>query len=66
MKSNDTITPSSATELSVKAIGKQISISADGQQVGSVQDNTYDQGYVGFVISGPGRAIFTNLVVEQR
>lgn len=57
--------PSSETELSVEAVGKQISIFVDGQQVKSIQDHTY-QGYVGFVISGPGRAIFSNLLVDQR
>lgn len=58
--------PSSETELSAVAVGKQISVFVDGQQVGSVQDDTYDQGYVGFVISGPGRALFSNLLVRQQ
>ncbi len=58
--------PSSETELSAEAIGKQISIFVDGQQVKTVQDDTYDQGYVGFVISGPGRALFSNLLVQQK
>jgi Ca-activated chloride channel homolog len=56
----------SGTNLSVQAVGKQISISADGQEIETIQDDTYDQGYVGFVISGPGRALFSNLVVEQQ
>lgn len=56
----------SDTELSVEDVGKQISIFVNGQEVKTAQDDTYDQGYVGFVISGPGRAIFRDLVVEQK
>ncbi|MGB7024862.1 MAG: VWA domain-containing protein [Candidatus Acidiferrales bacterium] len=52
------------TELSVEDVGNQISISVDGQKVGTVCDGTYNQGWVGFVISGPGRATFKNLLVE--
>jgi Ca-activated chloride channel homolog len=58
--------PSSGTELSVEAIGTEISVFVDGQEVKSVQDDSYDQGYVGFVISGPGRALFSNLLVQQK
>lgn len=57
---------SSETELSVEDVGKQVSIFVDGQEVKTAQDDTYDQGYVGFVISGTGRAIFRDLVVEQK
>lgn len=56
--------PSSETELSAEAVGKQISVFVDGQLLGSVQDDTYDQGYIGFVLSGPGRALFSNLLVQ--
>lgn len=56
----------SGTELSVEAMGSQISIFVDGQEIKSVQDDTYDRGLSGFVISGPGHAIFKNLVVEQK
>ena len=48
------------------AIGSQISVFVNGQTLKTVQDDTYDEGYVGFVISGPGRAVFTDLVVEQK
>lgn len=58
--------PFSRTALSLDAVGKQISISVDGLNVRTVEDDTYDQGYVGFVISGPGLAVFSNLVVEQK
>lgn len=57
---------SSETELSAEAVGKQIWISVDGQELRTVQDDTYDEGYVGFVISGPGRALFSDLLVEQK
>jgi Ca-activated chloride channel homolog len=52
------------TELSVEAVGNQISISVDGQKVGTMRDGTYNQGWVGLVISGPGRATFKDLLVE--
>jgi Ca-activated chloride channel homolog len=55
-----------STEISVENIGNQISISVDGQPVKSARDDTFDQGLIGFVISGPGRATFKSLVVEQR
>lgn len=55
----------SGTELSVEDVGNQISISVDGQKVGTVRDGTYNQGWAGFVISGPGRATFKNLFVES-
>jgi hypothetical protein len=44
----------SGTELSVERIGDQISIFVDGQESNSVRDDKFDQGLVGFVISGPG------------
>ncbi|HEV2615614.1 MAG TPA: VWA domain-containing protein [Candidatus Acidoferrales bacterium] len=58
--------PTSATELSVQDLNNQISVFVDGQKVKVVRDDTYSQGWVGFVISGPGRATFTSLVVEQK
>lgn len=57
--------PTSATDISVEAIGDQISMFVDGQKVRILHDDMYAQGLVGFVISGPGHAIFRNLVVEQ-
>ena len=59
-------TTSSGTELSAQAIGNQISIFVDGQQVGTVRDGTYNQGWVGLLLSGPGQATFRSLVVEQK
>jgi hypothetical protein len=56
----------SATELSVEDIKGQISAFVDGRQVATTRDDTYPQGWVGFVISGPGHATFKNLVVEQK
>jgi VWFA-related protein len=55
----------SGTELSAQDIGSEISIFVDGQQIGIVRDGTYTQGWVGLVISGPGRATFHNLVVVK-
>lgn len=55
----------SETQLSVEAVGKQISIFVNGQKVSIVRDDAFDQGWVGFVISGPGHATFRNLLVER-
>lgn len=59
-------TPSIATELSVEAAGNQISIFVGGQEIKTARDETYSQGWVGMLVSGPGHATFSNLVVEQR
>ncbi len=56
----------SAANISVRAVGSQISIFVDGLKIETVQDDTYKQGLVGFVISGPGDATFKNLAVEQK
>ena len=53
------------SEISVEAVKDQITVFADGQPVKTVRDDTYDDGYVGFLITGPGRATFRNLVVDQ-
>ena len=58
--------PASETQLSVQASEDRISIFVDGQPVKTARDNTYSQGWVGFVISGPGHAIFRDLVVRER
>jgi Ca-activated chloride channel homolog len=57
---------SSDIELSVEAVGSRISIFVSGREIGSVHDDSYYQGLVGIVISGPGHATFKNLLVEQR
>jgi Ca-activated chloride channel homolog len=54
------------TDLSVEAIRDQILIFVNGHEVTSAHDDTFDQGYVGFVVSGPGRATFRNLLVEPK
>jgi len=56
----------SGTDLSVEEIRDQILIFVNGQKVISARDDTFDQGYVGFVVSGPGRATFRNLLVEPK
>lgn len=56
----------SGTDLNVESVGNQISVSVDGLAVATVRDGIYQQGWVGFVISGPGRALFKNLVVQQK
>jgi len=56
----------SEIELSVQATGDQISLFVNGQEIKRIRDDTFDQGLVGFVISGPGHATFKNLVVEGK
>jgi hypothetical protein len=56
----------SGTDLSVEEITDQILIFVNGQEVISARDDTFDQGYVRFVVSGPGRATFRNLLVEPK
>jgi Ca-activated chloride channel family protein len=56
----------SGTNLSVEDTGDQISIFADGQEIKTVRDPTYDQGFVGLIISGAGHVTFKNLAVEER
>lgn len=56
----------SGTNLSVEDSGNQISIFADGQEIRTVDDPKYDQGFVGLIVSGPAHATFKNLVVEQK
>lgn len=56
----------SGTELSVEDIGDRITVFVGGREVKGVQDGAFAHGLVGFVISGPGRATFRNLVVEQK
>lgn len=56
----------SGTELAIEAVGSRIAMFVNGQEVKSVRDDAFDQGLIGFVITGPGRATFRNLVVEQR
>ena len=51
--------------LAIEAIGDQINVFVDGQQVGSARDDTYHEGYVGFTVAAPARATFSNLLVEQ-
>jgi Ca-activated chloride channel family protein len=57
---------STGTEISIESVKNQITLFVHGQQVKTVRDDTFDGGYVGFVVSGPGHAAFKNLVVEQK
>jgi hypothetical protein len=62
-----TVEGASATEahLVVENVGDQIAIFVDGQQVGTVRDDTYTDGYAGFMVSAPAQATFSNFLVEQ-
>jgi hypothetical protein len=58
--------PQSGTKITVECVGSQITIFLEGQQVARVKDDSYDQGYAGFILSGVGRAQFRHLVVAQQ
>jgi VWFA-related protein len=58
--------PADEAQLAVEAVGDQFTISVDGKKVGVAHDDTFAAGYVGFVVSAPAEATFSNLVVEQR
>jgi Ca-activated chloride channel family protein len=53
-------------QLAVQDIADEITIFVDGQQVGAAHDHRFTDGYVGFTVSAPARASFSNLLVEQR
>jgi VWFA-related protein len=53
-------------QLAVQDFGEQIRLFIDGQQVGSARDDTFDNGYVGFIVDAPVYAIFSNFVLEQK
>lgn len=53
-------------QLAVQDIGSQIALFVDGQQVGTARDNTFDNGYAGFIVSAPAHATFSNLLLEQK
>ena len=57
--------PQNGLRLTVQTAGNQINIFVNDQEVESVRDNAFEQGYVGFIVSGAERAIFRDLVVEQ-
>jgi VWFA-related protein len=64
-KSVDHASPTRA-RLEVRDIGSQITIFVDGRQVADVRDDTFHNGYVGFIVSASVSATFSNLLVEQR
>jgi len=53
-------------QLAVQDIEDEITIFVDGRQVGAAHDNRFTDGYVGFTVSAPAHARFSNLLVEQR
>jgi Ca-activated chloride channel family protein len=64
MKIDDPQRSRNGINLAVEAAGSQITIFVDGKEAMRVQDSTFAQGYVGFVLSGAERAIFRDLSVE--
>lgn len=61
----DLASPTDA-QLGVQDIADAITIFLDEQQVGAARDDRFTDGYVGFTVSAPAHASFSNLLVEQR
>jgi Ca-activated chloride channel family protein len=53
-------------QLAIEDIGAQMTIFVNGQKIGSAQDDSYSDGYIGFTVSAPASATFSNLLVEER
>jgi len=53
-------------QVAVQDVADEITISVDGQQVAVTNDHKFSDGYVGFTVTAPARAVFSNLLVEQR
>jgi len=52
-------------QLSVQAVGDQITLFIDGRQVGTARDDRFDSGYSGFIVSAPTHAKFSDLLLER-
>jgi len=59
-------TSPTGVQVAVQDIADEITIFLDGQQVGVTHDDRFAEGYVGFTVSAPAHASFSNLLVEQR
>jgi hypothetical protein len=57
---------SAGTNVSVEDIGDRIAAFVNDRLVGIARDGRLTNGYVGFIVSGPGRATFSNLLVEEK
>jgi len=52
--------------LTVDRNGRQITLLVNNRQVGSVEDNSFEYGQVGFGVFGSGRAVVHDLLVEAK
>lgn len=52
-------------KISVQCRGPVITILLAGQSVGTFEDRDFDEGMVGMVLYGTGRAVFSDLLVEE-
>jgi hypothetical protein len=59
------LTAGPENRISVQCRGKVINISLHGQTVAKVDDGDFDEGLVGMVLYGKGRAIFRELLAEE-
>jgi VWFA-related protein len=57
--------PGSQKTISVRCRGAVISILVEGIPVAKVEDNTLEDGLVGMVLYGSGRAVFRDLLAEE-
>ena len=58
--------PESGMKIAVECVGSQITVFLNGREVERLKDDSYSQGYVGFILSGTGRSKFRDLVVVQQ
>jgi Ca-activated chloride channel homolog len=52
-------------QLGVQDVGDRVSIFIDGRPVATVRDDTFANGYCGFIVSAAASATFSNLVIER-
>jgi Ca-activated chloride channel homolog len=53
-------------QLAVQDVGDQIALFIDGHQVGAARDDTFENGYAGFIVSAPAHATFSTFLLEQK
>jgi len=56
----------SGMKIEVECVGSNITVYLNSRRAGIAKDDSYDQGYVGFILSGMGRAKFRDLLVSQK
>lgn len=53
-------------QLVVEDVGDQVTVFVNGRKVATAHDDRFTGGYVGFTVSAPAHATFSDLLVEER